>query len=39
MQEVWWVSLIKAAILINLVMAAFAYNAAMADQRIPRPTK
>src|SRR5205823_2588852 len=26
MQEVWWVSLIKAAILINLVMAAFAYT-------------
>jgi NADH-quinone oxidoreductase subunit H len=26
MTEVWWVSLIKAAILINLVMAAFAYT-------------
>ena len=26
MNEVWWVSLIKAAILINLVMAAFAYT-------------
>jgi NADH-quinone oxidoreductase subunit H len=25
-KEVWWVSLIKAAILINLVMAAFAYT-------------
>ena len=26
MKEVWWISLIKAAILINLVMAAFAYT-------------
>ena len=26
MREVWWISLIKAAILINLVMAAFAYT-------------
>jgi NADH-quinone oxidoreductase subunit H len=26
MQEVWWIALIQAAILINLVMAAFAYT-------------
>src|SRR6184192_2930712 len=26
MHEVWWISLIKAALVINLVMAAFAYT-------------